>query len=186
MLEAVNRHLSATLAEARDKRLREWLILTAFGLAVFVGAVVCMELFTRHWKLAWGITPSLDKRLFLIDLGNLSIQRGDYVAFRTPDLRPYYPAGSLFCKRVVGVPGDTILRDGQNFLLCNGESGRCRWFEARRTDSQGRPAPQFWPQTERIPEGCYFVVGTHPRSFDSRYWGYVRRKAIVGKAMPIL
>lgn len=31
-----------------------------------------------------------------------------------------------------------------------------------------------------IPKDKFFVMGTHPRSFDSRYWGFVDRKDIKG------
>jgi len=38
----------------------------------------------------------------------------------------------------------------------------------------------------KIPEGYYFVVGTHPRSYDSRYFGLISKKEIISKIEPLL
>ena len=108
------------------------------------------------------------------------IKPGDYIAFRTDKrVLPYYRPGVIFGKRVIGVPGDRLEVKGRDFYI-NG-----RWIaRARETDSLGNPAPLF-KYNGRIPEGCYFVLGHHPRSFDSRYWGFVYKKAIIGKLYPL-
>jgi signal peptidase I len=38
----------------------------------------------------------------------------------------------------------------------------------------------------KIPDGYYFVAGTHPRSYDSRYFGLISKKEIISKIEPLL
>lgn len=125
---------------------------------------------------------------------------GDLVEFRTRDLRPYYPAGTLFTKAVTAVPGDRLTRLGRDFYV----NGRYV-ASGRETDSQGRPAYLFtpppipvplstslaWPGicrealASRVPNGALFVLGAHERSFDSRYWGLVSPEEIMGRVVAL-
>jgi type IV secretory pathway protease TraF len=128
-------------------------------------------------------------------------QRGQLVQFRTRALPPYYPAGSLFTKAVAAVPGDHLTRLGRDFYR-NGTY----LASARSTDSLGRPAPLFTPpsgpplasvpaffletscrpaRAAIVPEGALFVLGTHERSFDSRYWGYVEAPEVTGRVLAL-
>ena len=36
-----------------------------------------------------------------------------------------------------------------------------------------------------IPVSSYFVLGDGERSYDSRYWGFVRKSWIVGRGFPL-
>ena len=128
-------------------------------------------------------------------------QPGDLVAFRTRDLRPYYPAETLFTKAIAAVPGDRLVRLGRDFYV----NGRYV-ATARETDSQGRPAHPFTPPpipvsmsthlvwngfcretlASRVPDGALFVLGTHDRSFDSRYWGFVAQMEVIGRVVTLL
>jgi signal peptidase I len=132
-------------------------------------------------------------------------QRGDIVVF-------YSPAdGKRLVKRVVGIPGDTIaLRD--NRLVINGEritydpiddTGKSDPPLSIDTDQYGfmenfgrtrhpimitpkRPALRsFAPVT--IPEANYFMMGDNrDNSADSRYFGFVERDQVVGRATSIV
>ncbi len=127
---------------------------------------------------------------------------GDLVEFRTRDLRPYYPAGTLFTKAVAAIPGDRLTRLGRDFYV-NGHYVS----SGRETDSQGRPAALFTPPPQPlsmcpqlpldqqscrevapplVPEGPLFVLGAHERSFDSRYWGLVAPGEILGRVVTLL
>lgn len=128
-------------------------------------------------------------------------QAGALVAFRSRVLPPYYSAGTRFTKAVAGVPGDRVIRLGRDFYL----NGRAI-ASARTTDSQGRPAHVFTPPllprslchqsliTERschesvaslVPDNALFVLGTHARSFDSRYWGFVTEQEVLGRVVAL-
>ncbi len=80
-----------------------------------------------------------------------------------------------FIKRVVGVEGDLVeLREGQLFV--NGEPAAID-YEFLSDGSDGK-----W----EVPEGTVMVMGDNrPNSNDSRKWGFVPLKAILGRAICI-
>lgn len=132
-------------------------------------------------------------------------QRGDIVVFFSPH------DGLRLVKRVVGLPGDTIeLHNGT--LVINGSAVQYqpleeemirdlapaeragRVFASEQLPGQthavtGNPAApamrSFGPQS--VPEGQYFMMGDNrDDSYDSRYWGPVDRKLIVGRATAVV
>jgi signal peptidase I len=107
-------------------------------------------------------------------------QRGDIVVFKTPpDARTRCGAGGTFVKRLIGLPGENVemrLRRGYAYVYIDGkqldESGYLK--QARRDTG---PAKVF-----KVPEGQYFMMGDNrSQSCDSRVWGPVPRKNIIGK-----
>lgn len=100
-------------------------------------------------------------------------KRRDIVVFEFPrDPSVHY------IKRVIGIPGDTIeVRDKQVYV--NGERQVEPYVQHVR--SMPGEGDNFGPVT--VPEGKYFCMGDNrDESFDSRFWGFVDRSAIVGKA----
>ena len=125
-------------------------------------------------------------------------RRGDIVVFYSP------VDGTRLVKRVVGKPGDTIAMH-EDRLLINGrktayevlEAARDRADQVQLMESLGtkrhpivlsplRPALRtFGPVT--IPEGKYFMMGDNrDNSADSRYFGFVDRDRIVGRATAVV
>jgi|SRR5581483_3996325 len=133
-------------------------------------------------------------------------KRGDIVVFFSP------ADGERLVKRVVGLPGDQIeLRNDHLFI-----NGRASEYEPAPADTgkdlpsdklgarlfaeeaangiREHPVmilPQimarrnFGPLT--VPAGKYFMMGDNrDNSSDSRYWGVVDRKAIVGRATAVV
>jgi conjugative transfer signal peptidase TraF len=173
--------------EAKNTWPMEWVIYLLFGVFVFILTYNGLVFFNEHYLIGYNETPSLPGHFFLVEKDKKDhLERGDYVSFYTRDLMPYYPKGSKFIKRIVGMSGDFISKSGQIFTICQKENpSQCIAVEARTTDSKGNPAPQFIPKSKKIPPGCFFVMGDHPRSFDSRYWGYVCEKEVIGKAVKV-
>jgi signal peptidase I len=88
-------------------------------------------------------------------------------------------AGSVtFIKRVVGLPGDHLtIRDGQ--VIRDGVVEK----DPYAVPCGGLDACTF-PQGITVPRGTYYMMGDNrPDSEDSRYWGPVPRKWIIGKAV---
>ena len=131
-------------------------------------------------------------------------QRGDVVVFFSPN------DGKRLVKRVVGVPGDTIeLRS--DVLVLNGQPVQyqpvpeelVRDLAPADRASQEYAVEQLPGQRHVVaaipaapalrsfgpcvvPEGQYFMMGDNrDNSFDSRYFGPVPRKQIVGKATAV-
>ena len=99
-----------------------------------------------------------------------SPRRGDVVVIR-------YPAapGKQFVKRVVGVPGDVVCIDGGR-LAVNGRS------ELEVLDPLFHDHGDYGPVT--IAPGHFFVLGDHRGdSFDSRDWGQVPERYVLGRVV---
>ncbi len=128
-------------------------------------------------------------------------RHGDVVVFRFP-LDP----NEYVVKRVVGLPGDRIhLRDG--VVIRNGEPLREPYavYEPAYRDTFRDNFPQgtytdpgvddrWWSSLTAmvhggdvtVPAGNYFVMGDNRNhSRDSRYWGFVPRRAILGRPFVI-
>lgn len=99
--------------------------------------------------------------------------RGDVVVFRSPANRD-----ELFVKRVVAGPGDLIeSRAGRLFVGGHAVAEPYLFFPA----TTGAIASQI------VPPGFYFVLGDNrANSFDSRQWGYLSQRALVGRARLVL
>ena len=128
-------------------------------------------------------------------------QQGDVVIFHYP-VKP----SEHVVKRVIGVPGDAVhLRDGIAWVNGVPLFESYVSFEPAYPDAYRDDFPQqmytdpgvdtaWWQQMREdvrggelmVPPGEYFVLGDN-RNFsrDSRYWGYVPRKNIVGRAFLI-
>ena len=102
-------------------------------------------------------------------------KRSEVIVFRYPrDPRQF------FIKRVIGLPGETVgIHDGKVFI--DGEELKESYIP-ENFGTQGA----FFLQTGQevtVPEGQFFVMGDNRNnSSDSRYWGFVPMKDIVGRA----
>ncbi len=118
-------------------------------------------------------------RSTLIPLGEP--RRGDIVVFIYPEDR-----SKDFIKRLIGLPGDTVeIRNKEIFL--NGvlwKDGYGVHVDNVIFPGSVQPRDNFGPVT--VPQDAVFVMGDNrDESYDSRYWGFVPKKEILGKALII-
>jgi signal peptidase I len=110
-------------------------------------------------------------------------QRGDIVVFRYPQ-----DERRDFIKRIIGLPGDIVVVRGQQVLV-NGQT----LAEPYVKNDATTPAPasiqpgycgySYACEPTKVPADSYFVMGDNrENSRDSRYWGFVKREKIKGKA----
>ncbi|WP_295797785.1 signal peptidase I [uncultured Microbulbifer sp.] len=147
-------------------------------------------------KFAYGLRLPVS-RTKVLDLGEP--KRGDVMVFFPPHMNDTY-----YIKRVIGLPGDEI-RVTDNVLYINGKAAPQELIQAL---PPGNPLKEFlWEdigdkrhlmaksvipsrygniRTLVVPEGHYFMMGDNrDNSLDSREWGFVPEKDIVGKAFAI-
>lgn len=142
------------------------------GVSAFTGWVAMAGLGYRFTE---STTASLSGHLYVHKQG-APFKKGDLVAFRWPG-GATYPRGTVFIKRVVGVPGDAVRRDGSDFWVGSYHVGR-----AKPVSKAGVPLEPAGGGV--IPEGHYFVATEHPDSLDSRYalTGNIPAQLVVGRA----
>jgi type IV secretory pathway protease TraF len=56
--------------------------------------------------------------------------------------------------------------------------------KALEQDSKGQTLPRF-RYSGTVPAGSFFMVGANPRSFDSKYFGFIHVDEILYKALPL-
>ena len=112
------------------------------------------------------------------------IRRRDIVVFKYPN-EPQRD----FIKRVIGLPGETLeLRSKKVYI--NGEPLDEPYVHFLEPASDSQEVTSFDVRERygpvRVPEGQYFVMGDNrDNSQDSRYWGFLPRGYIKGKALMI-
>ena len=130
------------------------------------------------------------------------IQHGDVTVFLSPEQQ-----GLFLVKRIIGIPGDHIhLRDG--IVYRNGEkldepyvrhklpgdfSYRDNFPAVPPSSEMSHVTNEKWIQEMPVhieggdivvPPDSYFAMGDNrDLSYDSRYWGFVPRKNVIGRPM---
>jgi len=105
-------------------------------------------------------------------------RRGDVVVFEYPE-----DPSKDFIKRIIGVPGD-VVEGKDKKVYVNGvlyENPHAVHKEPDIIPKEQNPRDNFGPIV--VPENCYFTMGDNrDRSYDSRFWKFVRRDQIKGLA----
>ena len=96
---------------------------------------------------------------------------------------PFDPTQPDYVKRVIGVPGDEVdVRDGSVWI--NGKRLAENYTVGPTEPAPPGQAPRGYEDLKfpyKVPENCYFAMGDNrENSYDSRFWGCVPRKDILG------
>jgi len=108
-------------------------------------------------------------------------KRGDTIVFIYPLDR-----SKDFIKRVIGIPGDTVeVRDKKVYVNDEPFDDPYGVYTDNLVIPKTiQPRDNFGPV--KVPDGTVFVMGDNrDQSYDSRFWGFVDRKDILGKAFII-
>jgi signal peptidase I len=118
--------------------------------------------------------PFTDKRVFALR----DPHRGDVIVFEYPE-----DPSKDFIKRIVGVPGDVVQGINKNVYV-NGKLYKNPHEVHKEADlvpKDQNPRDTFGPI--KVPADSYFVMGDNrDRSYDSRFWGFVKKDKIKGLA----
>jgi signal peptidase I len=106
-------------------------------------------------------------------------KRGDTIVFRYPE-----DHSKDFIKRVIAKEGDTVeIRD--KVVYVNGskvEDGNARFADHSIIPGNLSERDNFGPVI--VPKDSYFAMGDNrDNSLDSRFWGFVKKDELVGKAV---
>lgn len=106
-------------------------------------------------------------------------ERGDVVVFTYPKDR-----SKDFIKRVIGKEGDVIEIKNKAIYL-NGQKMKdthAHFAEESIIPGAMSPRDNLGPFT--VPKDSYFVMGDNrDRSLDSRFWGFVKKDDLIGRAL---
>lgn len=105
-------------------------------------------------------------------------KQGDIIVFRFPKDRSID-----YIKRVIGTPGDTVeIRDKKVYVNGNAiDDPHAHLSSSTILSANASPRDNFGPIL--VPEGKFFVMGDNrDNSYDSRFWGFVDERDILGKA----
>jgi conjugative transfer signal peptidase TraF len=155
-------------------------LLAAVGLAALAGSV----LVPRLPRIVWNTTASTPIGLYAV-LRRPPLRDELALIGLPPDVRAlaiargYLGPASLLIKLVAAVSGDRVCRVGFTVWV----SGR-KVANARVSDAQRHLLPT-WRGCRVMGPGQIFILGIANDSFDSRYFGPIDARYIVGTAVPI-
>lgn len=155
--------------------------------AFLIFLVVKTFLFEARWVPSPSMVPTIELRDRFLENKMVywfrNPQRGEIIVFHPPAVA--VPPGTKaedFVKRVVGLPGEVVeIRAGRVYIKKPGEA-RAELLPEPYVKADRLDYLDFGPFV--LGKDQYLVLGDNRRqSRDSRYWGYVPRKSIDGKAI---
>jgi signal peptidase I len=110
-------------------------------------------------------------------------RRGEIVVFHAPAAASRECMGGIFVKRIVGLPGE-VWAERNGYTYINGRRLPEPYLPPGRRDRDTKNLFDIPPtgMMKRIPKDMYLMEGDNrAHSCDSRVWGLVPRKSIIGK-----
>jgi signal peptidase I len=114
-------------------------------------------------------------------------KRGEIVVFHAPDAARGACVGGIFVKRIIGLPGE-VWAERKGVTYIDGKPLAEPYIRPGRRDTDTKRLADIPPRgtLTRIPPNTYLMEGDNrAHSCDSRVWGLVPRKRIIGKAFLI-
>lgn len=147
----------------------------SLGLILFVAAYILVGFSIKFYGIGVVQTQSINARVIIYER---SVERADLknklIFFLLPKQTPYFAKHSNFAKYVRCEGGDILSVKGLQYF-CNDEL-----IGVAKTEDKNGKRVEHFVFNGQIPYGQYFVMGTHERSYDSRYWGFVDYSLIKG------
>ncbi|MEJ9210442.1 signal peptidase I [Bacillus smithii] len=162
----------------------EWLSwIKSILFALIISFIIHTFLFSPYIVKGESMSPTLEEGNKLIVNKMKNIKRFDIVVFHAPD------SDEVYVKRVIGLPGDTVeMKD--DVLYINGAAYKEPYLNKLKKQYSylNRFTGDFTLKEitgkEKVPDGKVFVLGDNRlRSNDSRRFGFIDEKDIIGSAV---
>lgn len=150
---------------------------------LFLSAVLCVHAFGK--LIIYNPTASVPEGFYRY--AGKQIQTGSIILFDTPDIvkkytQEHHNTKSLdhFLKPVLAVGGDRVCYENGRFFL-NAEE----FSGVQKTDSYGNDLPIWAECRVLMPDEVFVYSDRIKNSFDSRYYGPVKKDRILGVFVPL-
>jgi signal peptidase I len=156
-------------------------IVQTFLLAGSVFLVIYLFLFRPFQVSGSSMYPNFeDKEYVLTNIIGKNFsdpKRGDVVVFQSPT-----EPDKDFIKRVIGLPGDTIMLKEGDIYINDQKIDQSTFLSTDVKTFSGAFLKEAQPIV--IPQDSYVVMGDNRgNSSDSREWGFIKKKDIVGQTL---
>lgn len=119
------------------------------------------------------IEIALDKSLPYTFFLSREFREGDRFIEFAPPVKNEYTAGVKHLIKAIACSGGSTLHTRGLEYYCDGKY----LGKAKTTDKHGKEIDHF-VYNGVIPQEAFFVMGTHERSYDSRYFGFIWKEDI--------
>lgn len=158
-----------------------------FAVSLLASCALMSTLASKHDPLlVWNASASVPIGLYAVRPLDVLVVT-DLVVARPPAPlgswlaeRGYLPQGAPLIKRVAGLPGQKICREGASVTIDG-----IAMAEARERDYAGRPLPQWRGCFVLRPGEIFLLNWDAPGSLDGRYFGAFPVSAVIGRAAPL-
>lgn len=123
------------------------------------------------------------KRLYVIDKWDKELVKGNRYAYYSKGLEPLFEDGSIMVKILSAGPGDEVEVTSSYQVMINEEPTPYQGLA--QAERIGKVESNFVGKGT-LHDDEFWFMGTHRLSFDSRYYGAVSPRQILGRAYPIL
>ena len=160
-----------------------------FSILILLFVISISKCFSIYFFLQ--LTDSMPKGIYLrkkipekIEVGDIIVFRPPYIAKKLIYNRGWYLFKKKYnlIKQVMAVEGDEVKINLKDGLLINNKyvGPVCEY------DSKGLPLPVFKGKFKILKNEIFFVSSYCKNSFDSRYFGPVKKNSLIGIAIPFI
>ena len=155
----------------------------------FIYLAILLNLLNYSFKNKFliNLTASIPRGIYLTSKDK-ELKIGDIVAFNTQNYKIILDYRNsqetfLFCKRIVGKEGSEIKVIGNELFIDNNKISEILFLNK---NNEKLPQVEEFKEGYSLKENEFFLLGDTENSFDSRYYGPVKKEDIIYKLTPFL